>query len=158
MSSTMSKGGSVFPYGISLDRDGVVSVFPAIEVLFFISGGEHAAFMLLIDSGARVSALPKFDAETLGIEAEKGVPTMVTGIGSEVIQGWRHEVPIILQEDQFTIPVLFLDNEFAPRILGREGVFDRFTALFQEEKRRSALVANNTKQSQAIEKVLDELV
>ena len=61
----MLKGGSVFPYGISLDRDGVVSVFPAAEVLFLTATGEKLTFMLLVDSGARVSALPKFDAETL---------------------------------------------------------------------------------------------
>ena len=91
------------------------------------------------------------------LEAEKGVLTMVTGIGSEMIQGWKHELPIMLHQEQLTIPVVFLDNEFAPRILGREGVFDRFCVLFQETNRRTGVISNNTKESRAIDRVLDTI-
>ena len=157
MSSTMPKGGFVFPYGISLSRDGKVSVFPAAEVLFPTADGEQAAFLLLIDSGATVSALPKFDAEILGIKAEGGVPTMVAGIGGTAIQGWRHELSAILGEEEYKIPLIFLDSQEAPRVLGREGVFERFTIVLEEDKQRSAFVDIRSKESQVIGNVVEQM-
>ena len=154
----MSRNGFVFPYGITLREGGVLDTFPAAEVFLFSQKGDRFSLFLLIDSGAAISALPASDAPTLGIDKNKGIPLHIAGIDGRVVNAWRHEVKIGLGETTLLIPFAFLEYKEAPRILGREGVFDRFNVIFQEARRRSALVANNTKQSQAMEKAVDEFV
>ena len=112
---------------------------------------------MLIDSGATISALPKTDAETLGVVTEDGISVLIAGIDGKAVQGWRHEISIVLQNEQYNLPFVFLDNEEAPRILGREGTFDRFTVIFQEDRQRSALVKTQTEESSIIGKTVDTL-
>ena len=62
----------VFPYGITLREDGVIETVPVAEVGLKDKRGEWLSLFLIIDSGATISALPKGDALTLGIDVEKG--------------------------------------------------------------------------------------
>ncbi|MDO8474276.1 MAG: retropepsin-like aspartic protease [bacterium] len=149
--------GYVFPYGITLSEGGKITTFPVAEVGFTTREGERITLFLLIDSGATISALPKTDAEALGIVAENGVPVLIVGIDGKSIQGWRHEISTTLQNEQYNLPFVFLNNEEAPRILGREGTFDRFTVIFQEDRQRSALVKTQAEESSAIGKTIDTL-
>ncbi|MBU1014841.1 retroviral-like aspartic protease family protein [Patescibacteria group bacterium] len=149
--------GHVFPYGITLSEGGIVTTFPAVEVGFVMKEGEHITLFLLVDSGAVISVLPKSDAEALGIQAEEGAPFAVAGIDGKAIQGWRHEVPVLLENEPYNLPVVFLENSNVPRILGRQGVFDKFTVVFEENKQRSALANIQSKEAQAIGEGIDAI-
>lgn len=153
----MSRSGTVFPYGITLREGGVLDTFPAAEISFFSQTGEQLSLFLVIDSGATISALPASDAPTLGVNKDEGTPIWIAGIDGKAVEGWRHEVNIEIGGTPIRIPFVFLENKEAPRILGREGVFDRFCILFQEAKHRTGVVTNNTKESRAIGRVLDTL-
>lgn len=145
----------VFPFGITLRGGGVIDVFPAAEVIFGVGKGERISLFLIIDSGATISALPKSDATMLGMDAERGTVMMVSGVGGYPLKGWRHEVVIDLGGDAVRIPLVFLDDDSAPRVLGRTGIFDRYTIIFEEHKRRSILVNTQTNIYRRITKIID---
>lgn len=146
----------VFPYQARLEEDGSVKVFPVARLLAKRRGEVRASLLLIIDSGAVISALPMTDDELFGIRARDGVPMRVSGIGG-TIQGWIHTVKVHLEGMPLSLPVVFLEDGNASRVLGREGIFDRFTVVFEEDKRRSALVDMQSKESRAIGKTIDAI-
>jgi hypothetical protein len=147
---------TVFPYGITLSGDGAVRLFPAAKVNFLNHAGEWFTLFVLIDSGANISALPKSDALTFGISLEEGAPTIVGSIGVET-RGWQHTVDIQLNDEVLTIPIIFLDDDDAPRILGRAGVFERFTIIFEEAKRRTGFLGTGSQQARTTQELLNEI-
>lgn len=147
--------GLVFPYGIRLKEGGVIETFPAVEISFLSKDGEKLSLFLIVDSGATISALPKGDAEVLGIQPESGIPLLISGISGEVIKGWRHKIPIYLGNEKIRLPAIFLDNESAPRVLGRAGMFNCFTIVFEEEKQRTGFIKKHSPQAHNIQKILD---
>lgn len=148
---------AVFPYGIALQEGGRINVFPAAGVTFFTRAGETLSLILIIDSGAAVSALPKSDALFLGIVAEGGVPVTISGVSGENIRGWQHIISIRLGKEALEIPIVFLDHEFAPRVLGREGIFENFILVFEEKKHRTGFIKEATREAKTIQKVLAKL-
>jgi len=149
--------GLVFPYAIKLKEGGATETFPAIEISFLSKEGEKFSLFLIIDSGATISALPKSDAKVLGIQPETGIPLSVSGISGEAVNGWKHKIAVYLGDKKIQLPVVFLDNEFAPRVLGREGIFDFFTIVFEEEKQRTGLLGKHSFLARGIRKILDKL-
>lgn len=93
----------LFPYGITLQDSGEITMFPAVDVLFYTTTNKWAPAFLLIDSGATISALPRSDASVLGVVAEQGTQMTVKGIGGVPVHGWRHEIRIKLGENILTI-------------------------------------------------------
>ena len=146
---------AVFPFGVSLSEGGRVGILPAAEVGLFLKGGEEATFFLIIDSGAAVSALPISDAALLGINPEAGDQVSVNGISGELLRGWLHEITARLGEETVTLPVVFLESQYAPRVLGRAGVFDKFIVIIEETKRRSGFLRG--KESQSVSRILDDI-
>jgi hypothetical protein len=147
----------LFDYGITFYQDGQIRLFPAAHALFQDTTGEWTSLVLLIDSGAPISALPNIDADLLGIELEQGDPLTVGGIGKEPLAGWRHTLRVRLGENELSLPVVFLDDPHAPRVLGREGIFDRFTVVLEEGRRRTGLIAVNVPEERAISDILDKV-
>jgi hypothetical protein len=141
----------LFPYGIALHEAGSIGVFPAANVLVQSTAGEWILLFLLIDSGATVSALPKSDAVRLGIEAQKGRPMTVRGVGRKPLRGWRHELTVRLGQNELRVPLAFLDDPQAPRVLGRAGAFDRFTVVFEENRHRTGLLGEHTPEAETRE-------
>ena len=146
----------VFPYGITLSGEGTVRLFPAAKVNFLTREGEWFTLFVLMDSGANISALPKSDAVTLGIALEEGTPIIVGSIGAET-RGWHHAVDIRLKDDVLTIPIVFLDDDDAPRILGRAGVFEHFTIVFDEAQRRTGWLDPESPPAHAVGQMLNEI-
>ncbi len=149
--------GLVFPYGIRLKENGIIETFPAVEISFLPKDGEKLSLLLIVDSGATISAFPKGDAEVFGIQSENGAPLLISGISGEMIKGWRHKIPIYLGNEKIRLPIIFLDNEFAPRILGRAGIFNHFTIVFEEEKQRTGFIKKHSLPARNIQKILDNL-
>lgn len=50
---------------------------------------------------------------------------------------------------------LFLDNDFAPRLLGRAGFFEQNMIIFEEKKRRSGVVNVAAKKARSISQIID---
>lgn len=147
----------VFPYEIILKENGAIDVLPVAEVGFKSKSGERFSLFLIIDSGATISALPKSDAKILGVEAEKGKPVMISGIGGEKILSWQHNIEVFLKDTSIQFPVVFINKEEAPRILGRAGIFENFTLVFQERKRRTGFLQEGKKEAKLIQKTLDKI-
>jgi hypothetical protein len=147
----------LFDYGITIQELGRVPVFPAAEVFFRTAAGEWAPAFVLIDSGAVISALPKSDAALLGIDLKSGESAMIQGISGKPLQGWRHKVSIRLRDNHRQIPLVFVNNNMAPRVLGRAGVFEHFTIVLDEHTHRSGLLGTDTPDATVIRSVLDQL-
>lgn len=140
----------VFPYGIVLKEEGIIDTFPAVEVSFGTKGAERVSLFLLLDSGAALSALPRSDAAFLGIIVEQGVLMYISGVSGKPIKGWRHRVNIRFAGEDFVLPVVFLDDDEAPRVLGRSAVFEKFTIIFEECVKRSVFVRTGSKKARSL--------
>jgi len=128
----------IAPYGIRFREDARIEVFPAVEVLIFGTRERGLRATFHIDSGATVSILPLSDASVLGVATASGRGMLVRGISGDPLIG--HRANIKLQIGSFgriAVPVLFVDSVEVPRILGREGIFDRYGILFDEMQRRT---------------------
>ena len=145
----------VFPYGITLNEGGIVNIFPAAEVQCESREGGWLSLFFVIDSGAVISALPMSDASSLGIVPETGISMHMKGIGREMIMGWKHEIGVRVGEEKIRLPIAFLDS--SPRILGRAGIFDRFTIVFEEDQRRTGFLGKGTKESKAMKNILEKV-
>jgi len=108
----------VFPYGITLKEDGAIDTVPVAEVGFKDKKGEWLSLFLIIDSGATISALPKSDASVFGIALDKGKQMMISGIGGEKLMDWQHQITIRIKNEILKLPLVFLDNDMTPRVLG----------------------------------------
>lgn len=150
-----NKEPTVFPYGVTLREGAKIETVPVAQVSFNLQKGESISLFLVIDSGATISALPQSDAEPLGISLDKGEPISISGIGKQSINGWKHEVPIKLGNNAIKIPIAFLEDDSSPRVLGRAGVFEYFTIIFEEDKHRSAFLENSSGRAKEISKMLN---
>lgn len=146
----------VFPYGVALREGGRIDVFPAAEVRFPSPDGKWISLLLIVDSGASISALPINDARPLGINAATGTPMVVAGIAGKPVRGWRHELHVRLGPERLRLPVVLLDDATAPRVLGRAGLFERTTVVFEESSRRSGFLGRHTKGACTVRRVLDQ--
>ena len=147
----------VFPYSITLEEDGRPHLYPAAAVGFPSKDGGWFTLFLLVDSGAVTSALPKQDASAFGIHPEAGRAQAIVGIEGMAMKGWEHVVRIRLGDELLDIPLLFVDSDKAPRVLGREGIFDRFTIVFEEAKRRTGFLGAASEQAQRTQRMLDDI-
>jgi len=128
----------IFPYGVKFQEDSQVAIFPAVEILVLGRHETGIRALFHIDSGATTSILPASDAEVLGIDVKTGKKVLVRGIAGESFIGYRHLINVSLNQLKIKIPVVFVENVFVPRILGREGIFSQFGILFDEPKTRTA--------------------
>lgn len=151
----MSSGTNVvFPYAVRLQEGGTADVFPAAEVLFSTAGGDWVSLLLVVDSGASISALPASDAKVFGLNPARGIPMPVSGIGARRLIGRKHELNVRLGQHEFLLPLIFLPGA-APRILGRAGIFPRFTVIFEEAHKRSAFLHASYPSARDVSAVID---
>lgn len=146
-----------FPYGIKMEESGALSVFPAATIILRTIEGEELQVVALIDSGATVSAIPKNVAPLLGIDYKKGKQLRIYGIGNKRVTAWQHDVSIKLGGNIITLPVAFLDDTSLPRILGRAGLFEKFSIIFKEDKQQSAFISNTAKEIDSINTILEKI-
>lgn len=152
----MSKS-SIFPYGITLREGGTIDVFPAAEIKIQSKEGEWLSVFLLIDSGAALSALPRSDASFLGINVEKGNAMYVSGVSGQPIKGWRHNLNIRFENNAMNLPFVFLDNPNTPRVLGRAGLFEKFSIVFEERSKRSGFLEFGSREADSVSKILSRI-
>lgn len=152
-SSVSSMKSIVFPYGVRFQEDSRIAVFPAAEA--YIQGSRSSETLygiFLIDSGATVSILPAGDAELLGIQLTNGKKTVVRGLGATDFFGYRHVITCTFEHSTLRLPVVFIDHPATLRILGREGLFEKYLIMFDESKRRTLFL--NPKERARINKLV----
>ena len=147
----------IFPYGIRFREDRQIELFPAAELLIEGRGSRGIRAVLHIDSGATLSVLPASDASQLGIGLHTGKKMLVKGVSGEFLTGYRHTVRVHVGDETLKIPVVFVEHPTVPAILGREGVFTSFAIVFDEARRRVALIDGNTERN-AIDALFPESV
>ncbi|MBI2639802.1 MAG: retropepsin-like domain-containing protein [Candidatus Sungbacteria bacterium] len=141
----------IFAYGLRLQEDGRIEVFPAAELFVLGKNGRGLRTVFHLDSGATTSIMPSADAETLGIDVANGKKFIVRGVSGESMLGYRHMVKIQLDGMKIKVPIIFVENASSPRIFGRESVFSKFGILFDELKRRTAFLGLHNR------KTIDEI-
>lgn len=144
----------VFPYGFQLKWSGKIVIFPTVNVSFWIKRERGFFSLLLVDSGAETTLLTKNDAKTLGIEIEKGKEIIIRGITIGLLRVFRHEVMVKIGEERMKIPVLFSTSDESPRVLGREGIFDKFFILFDEKQKQTIFILRNDDAQRQMEAIL----
>lgn len=87
--------------------------------------------VMLVDTGADYSLLPKFYADDLGINLEKDCqPYSTFGIGGSETVYLLKETMVKLGPWQLTIPVGFLERDNIPPLLGRQNFLEDFKVIF----------------------------
>jgi len=144
-----------FPYAFKLEENGEIRFFPSISVYFQSRNGEKVFALLVVDSGADVTLLTYEDALALGIKLEEGEKTLVAGITpSRVTVGYRHNIKIKFNQLNFEIPIVFANSNEVPRVLGREGVFDKFFILFDEKQRQAIFILRDSDSQKRLKAIL----
>ena len=117
------------------------STSPSIPVTLSGNGGKYE-FMVLLDSGADISAIPQHMAELLNLdlnhEKEEAfgiggkVPAIPTSMNIEISK--KHE------RYSFKIPVkVILDGYDFPPLIGRAVFFDKFEITFKQSDKKVIL-------------------
>ena len=135
----------LFPYGIRFQEDGKIAVFPAAEARIKGITDESLLGTFLIDTGATISVLPAGDAEVLGINLQKSTKIVIRGLGATDFLGFRHTVFCEIGKYTIKLPVVFIDHPATLRILGREGLFEKFLIVFDEQKQRTLFFDSNAR-------------
>jgi hypothetical protein len=90
-------------------------------------------FDFLVDSGADVTMVPKSLAEWVGVDLKKLPRLRSYGVEGKGVQAHHGSLRIRVSKDEFTIPCLFSSQERTPLLLGRAGLFNRFTIVFDNK-------------------------
>jgi hypothetical protein len=117
------------------------STSPSIPVTLSGKGGKYE-FMVLLDSGADVSAIPKHMAELLNLDLnhEKEEAFGIGGKVPAVSTYMDIEINKPHESHGFRIPVkVILDEYDFPPLIGRAGFFDKFDITFSQTDKRVSL-------------------
>ena len=94
----------------------------------------------LLDSGADVSVIPKGLADFLNLKL--GNKDEAKGIGGKIVI-WNSEMTIKVSNAHenytFVIPVQVSEDDSVPIIMGRQGFFDKFKVIIDENSERVEL-------------------
>lgn len=90
---------------------------------------------VLADTGADVSLLPRFQGEVLVKDITKGREVELRGIVPYArLTGFIHNLRLKINGIVFDAPVVIVDSDDTPPILGRSRGIDRFLAEFNKGK------------------------
>lgn len=142
----------IFPYGVRFLEDGRIEAFPAADISVLGRRGSGIRALFHIDSGATTSVLPAQDAAVLGIQLVRGKRMLARGLGDALFPGYRHTIKFQFGRSVIVAPVIFVEHDAIPRILGREGVFAKFGVLFDEARRRVGFL--DRRERKAIKQIL----
>lgn len=105
---------------------------PAAKVDFWSRFSNNwIEILMLVDSGADYTLLPKFYAEDLGVNLEKECKLYSTfGIGGSETVFILEDAKVRLGEWEFSIPIGFLERDNIPPLLGRQNFMEDFKVVF----------------------------
>lgn len=87
--------------------------------------------IMLVDTGADYTLLPKYYAEDLGINLEKDCKIYSTfGVGGSETVYLLENIKVKLRRWEFDIPIGFLERDNIPPLLGRQKFLEDFRITF----------------------------
>ncbi|MCD4768189.1 MAG: aspartyl protease family protein [Methanosarcinales archaeon] len=108
---------------------------PIASVKFKSKENAWIKLRLYIDSGADITIIPLSFGRLLGLELKKEDIKQLTGVGGTSIPVVITEVEIKINDIVFPINIAWALEEDIPPLLGRTGVFDKFTITFDQNKK-----------------------
>jgi predicted aspartyl protease len=114
---------------------GIVSR-PYVPVSFWLKElNVWTEIMMIVDSGADYTLLPKFYAEKLGVNLRLDTSKFSTaGVGGSAdVHILKKRQTVRLFDWKRKIPLGFLDDNDIPPLLGRQGFMDTFSVCFRRQ-------------------------
>ena len=90
----------------------------------------------LLDSGAVVSSLPREMVEPMGIDLAFLPRSTFQGFGGTTSFAYNGNMTIVLGEEELTLPAVFTEAQGTRYILGRKGLFDKYSIFFDHQNLR----------------------
>ncbi len=110
---------------------------PEAELSLPIQGpeGEKQQQAFLLDTGAVVSSLPREMAQEMGYNLAFLPRQTFKGFGNTTSFAYQAEMDIFLGEKQVKLPVVFTEAEGSKALLGRKGLFDKFSIIIDHKNK-----------------------
>jgi predicted aspartyl protease len=89
----------------------------------------------LLDTGAVVSSLPREMAEKMGYDLAKLQRQTFKGFGNTISFAYNAEMIVHFNNKEITLPVVFTEAQGSKALLGRKGLFDKFTILVDHKSK-----------------------
>lgn len=107
---------------------------PIAEVFFHTKDKSWQPITMIVDTGADYTLLPKFLAESLGINLSKDCKIIITqGVGgNSQVYLLKNKIQARIGKYERKIPLGFLNNDSVPPLLGRQDFFETFKVLFNK--------------------------
>ncbi|HIE51616.1 MAG TPA: hypothetical protein EYP85_07630 [Armatimonadetes bacterium] len=121
-----------FPYLLEQDESGAIVCRPQARIHVQTADGCWQPFRLYADACADLTLLRQVDCERLGYPLEEGELRYIGGVCSGLIPIHIHTLTLRLGTEEFPCPIAFAKGADVPRLLGREGVFQRFIVCYDE--------------------------
>lgn len=116
--------------------------YPTVEVLLDTIRGRRL-FSFIMDTGADNLTLPYYMINLLGMKEKALTVSQSQGIGKKLVRTWEGEIRIHLCNMVFPVRCSFTDNDKTPFLLGKEGIFDRFNLVFDNENHVTVFETRN---------------
>ncbi len=106
---------------------------PTAKVSFYNSS--HNSWIvawLIVDTGADMTTLPKYMAESLNISLVRDCwKDNTNGVGgSETVYIYKKRIKARLGDSELSVPISFLNSDRVPALLGRLGFLETFDTEF----------------------------
>ena len=92
---------------------------------------------MYIDSGADVSIMMRSFGELFVHDLRKGRKIRLKGIGPIHIDAYIHKMHLLIGKEQIAIEVAISEDDNAPNILGRRGLFDQYEIQFKNKEQQT---------------------
>lgn len=89
----------------------------------------------LLDSGAVVTTLPLKAAHDIGVDLTKAKRITLQGFSGVPAFAYLDKLQVKIAGNEYELPATFTESSTTTYILGRKGLFDDFTILFDHEQR-----------------------
>ena len=126
-----------FPYYKTL-IDGSEVIYPYIIASLHSSKGIRS-YSFLVDTGADTMLMPFYMTHLMQIPKKSLTVTESIGINNKTIRSYEADITIQIGTLWITIPCTFINDTLAPYLLGRKGVFNYFSILFDNKKKETVL-------------------
>jgi hypothetical protein len=96
-----------------------------------------SAFNFILDTGADVTTMPDYMINVLEIPSSALTKTRSFGISGVPVDSLDALVNAKIGTVTFDLPVTFITNKDVPLLLGKEGIFERFTIVLDNIKQKT---------------------
>jgi predicted aspartyl protease len=110
---------------------------PEAELMIPIEGksGGEVEYPFLLDTGAVVSSLPREMAEKLGYDLAFLPRQTFKGFGNTTSFAYEGEITLRFGSKIVRVPVVFTEASGSRALLGRKGMFDKFTIVVDHKNK-----------------------